>query len=202
MNAAKAEPPSKTMLPGEAELVSEWTGLPGEAKSVKRFERSNGLDTALYKNYLYLLSTCYIVNICPECQSSIHIHYKVTGLQSLEKLYHTRHENMCHENNYNWKNSWSRKLNFWICSFGQLGNTLKKIEQDPKTKCVGISENLLIWCGMTPRYNTYIYIYIYIGPNHKWLLGAQYTSKLQRHYNWPSRTIELDFRTSSRLVVY
>ena len=43
------------MLPGEAELVSEWTGLPGKAKSVKRFERSNGLDTALYKNYLYLL---------------------------------------------------------------------------------------------------------------------------------------------------
>ena len=42
------------MLPGEAELVSEWTCLPGEAKSVKRFERSNGLDTALYKNYLYL----------------------------------------------------------------------------------------------------------------------------------------------------
>ena len=25
----------------------------GRAKSVKRFERSNGLDTALYKNYLY-----------------------------------------------------------------------------------------------------------------------------------------------------
>ena len=44
------------MLPGEAELVSEWTGLPGKAKSVKRFERSNGLDTALYKNYLYLLT--------------------------------------------------------------------------------------------------------------------------------------------------
>ena len=44
------------MLPGEAELVLESTGLPGEAKSVKRFdsERSNGLDTALYKNYLYL----------------------------------------------------------------------------------------------------------------------------------------------------
>ena len=50
------------MLPGEAELVSERTGLPGEAKSVKRFERSNGPDTALYKkyfkNYLYLLSWC------------------------------------------------------------------------------------------------------------------------------------------------
>ena len=28
------------MLPGEAELVSEWTGLPGRAKSVKRNERS------------------------------------------------------------------------------------------------------------------------------------------------------------------
>ena len=45
------------MLPGEAELVSEWTGLPGTAKSVKRFERSNGLDTVLYKNYLYLFFT-------------------------------------------------------------------------------------------------------------------------------------------------
>ena len=33
------------MLPGEAELVSEWTGLSGRAKRVKRFERSNGLDT-------------------------------------------------------------------------------------------------------------------------------------------------------------
>ena len=41
------------MLPGEAELVSERTGLSGEAKSIKRFERSNGLDTALYKNYLF-----------------------------------------------------------------------------------------------------------------------------------------------------
>ena len=38
------------MLPGEAELVSEWTGLPG----VERSERSNGPDTALYKNYRYL----------------------------------------------------------------------------------------------------------------------------------------------------
>ena len=44
------------MLPGEAELVSEGTGLPGEAKSVKRFERSNRLDTELYKSYLYLFT--------------------------------------------------------------------------------------------------------------------------------------------------
>ena len=42
------------MLPGEAEFVSELTGLSGRAKSVKRFERSNGPDIALYKNYLYL----------------------------------------------------------------------------------------------------------------------------------------------------
>ena len=38
------------ILPGEAELVSELTG---RAKRVKRFERSNGLDTALYRNYLF-----------------------------------------------------------------------------------------------------------------------------------------------------
>ena len=44
------------MLPGEAELVSELTGLSGRAKSVKRFVRSNGLDTALYKNNLFLLA--------------------------------------------------------------------------------------------------------------------------------------------------
>ena len=29
-------------------------GQKGRAKSVKRFERSKGLDTALFKNYLYL----------------------------------------------------------------------------------------------------------------------------------------------------
>ena len=44
------------MLPREAELVSEWTGLPGE-ESVKRLERSNGLDSALYKNTPFLLHT-------------------------------------------------------------------------------------------------------------------------------------------------
>ena len=36
------------MLPGEAELVSECTGLSGRATRLKRFERSNGLDTALH----------------------------------------------------------------------------------------------------------------------------------------------------------
>ena len=41
------------MLPGEAELVSEWTSLSGRAKSVKRFERSNELDTAQYKNKVF-----------------------------------------------------------------------------------------------------------------------------------------------------
>ena len=43
------------MLPGEAELVSKLTGLPGRAKSVKRFERSNLLlDIALYKKTTFL----------------------------------------------------------------------------------------------------------------------------------------------------
>ena len=42
------------MLPGEAE------GLSGKTKSVKRFELSNRLDTALYKNYLYLFYTVTI----------------------------------------------------------------------------------------------------------------------------------------------
>ena len=52
------------MLPRQAELVSERTGLPGE-ESVKRFERSNGLDTALYKAiplpYLYAGEMCAYV---------------------------------------------------------------------------------------------------------------------------------------------
>ena len=42
------------MLPGEAE---NGVGMnrSGKAKSVKRFERSNGLDTALYKNYFFFV---------------------------------------------------------------------------------------------------------------------------------------------------
>ena len=36
------------MLPREAKLVPEWTGLPGGETCVKRFEWSNRLDTALY----------------------------------------------------------------------------------------------------------------------------------------------------------
>ena len=41
------------MLPGEAENGDGMNSLSGKAKSVKHFERSNGLDTAQYKNYLY-----------------------------------------------------------------------------------------------------------------------------------------------------
>ena len=48
------------MLPGEAELVSELTGLSGRAKSVKRFERFIGLDTALSKNYTFSLFPEYM----------------------------------------------------------------------------------------------------------------------------------------------
>ena len=46
------------MLPGESVLVSEWTGLPGRAKSVQRFERSNGRILRCIKTYLYL-SKCH-----------------------------------------------------------------------------------------------------------------------------------------------
>ena len=42
------------MLPGEAENGVGMSRSARGAKSVKRFELSNGLDTALYKNYLYL----------------------------------------------------------------------------------------------------------------------------------------------------
>ena len=42
------------MLPGEAENGVGMNRSAREAKSVKRFERSNGLDTAIYKLYLYL----------------------------------------------------------------------------------------------------------------------------------------------------
>ena len=42
------------MLPGEAENGVGMNRSVREGKNVKRFERSNGLDTALYKNYLYL----------------------------------------------------------------------------------------------------------------------------------------------------
>ena len=38
----------------EGKLLSCLCNVTWMAKSVKRFERSNGLDTALYKNYLYL----------------------------------------------------------------------------------------------------------------------------------------------------
>ena len=53
------------MLPGEGELVSEWTRLPGRAKSVQRFERSDGLDIALYKNYFCLFTDwCLLTTDC------------------------------------------------------------------------------------------------------------------------------------------
>ena len=64
-----------------------------------------------------------IVNICLEFQSSIHIHYKVTGLQiwknyTLRDFCSEMGPTVCHENNCNWKTIWSRKPKFWICSFG------------------------------------------------------------------------------------
>ena len=43
------------MLPGEAENGVGMNRSVRDGKSVKRFERSNGLDTALYKNYLFIM---------------------------------------------------------------------------------------------------------------------------------------------------
>ena len=42
------------MLPGEAELVSEWTGLSERAISVKRFERSNDWILRYIKHTFYI----------------------------------------------------------------------------------------------------------------------------------------------------
>ena len=50
--------PPSTVLEG----VRDSTGFCVDVKSVKCFERSNGLDTALYKNYLYLF--CFNVKHC------------------------------------------------------------------------------------------------------------------------------------------
>ena len=41
------------MLPGEAETGVGMNRSVREGKKCERFERSNGLDTALYKNYLF-----------------------------------------------------------------------------------------------------------------------------------------------------
>ena len=51
---------------------------------------------------------------------------------------------MCHENNFNSKTIWSLEAKIWDLFIYIIGQHTKKIEQDPRTKCVGISENLLI----------------------------------------------------------
>ncbi len=51
------------MVPAQADLVLERTGLSGRAKSIQHFERSNRLDTALYKNYLFLDQIYLIISL-------------------------------------------------------------------------------------------------------------------------------------------
>ena len=41
--------------------------MSGKAKTVKRFERSNGLDTALYKNYLLHLQNILFLKLTWFC---------------------------------------------------------------------------------------------------------------------------------------
>ena len=43
------------MLPREVELVSQLPGVPGGEVHMKCYERSKGLDTALYKNIPLLI---------------------------------------------------------------------------------------------------------------------------------------------------
>jgi len=45
------------MLPREAEMIFDWTGLPGAGSKVIRFEKSWGLDSVLYKNLPFLTFT-------------------------------------------------------------------------------------------------------------------------------------------------
>ena len=75
------------MLPAEAELVSEWTGLSGRAKYVKRFEPSNGLDTALYKKNTFTFFTFNL--FCPNHHSCQNGHSRVWFL--IDSLFQSFH---------------------------------------------------------------------------------------------------------------
>ena len=66
--------------------VSEWTGLSGKAKSVKRFERSNRLDTALYKNYLFFSGDAKTyLQLSAEFTSSVIELHKISQVQGLSQ---------------------------------------------------------------------------------------------------------------------
>ena len=75
-------------FPEKPRTVSEWTGLSGKAKSVKRFERSNGLDTALYKNYLYTFFFSHRIISCDGIMSWAGIMSlgEMTPVQHMHKL--------------------------------------------------------------------------------------------------------------------
>ena len=62
--------------------VSGWTGLPGE-ESVKRFERSNGLDTALYKTIPFYLFT----NRVSLVYLKITVNFHVTSINNFQLIY-------------------------------------------------------------------------------------------------------------------
>ena len=63
------------MLPGEAENgVGMNRSVAGKAKSVKRFERSNGLDTALYKTtFTFFFYIDIIISLIPSFTLSNHL---------------------------------------------------------------------------------------------------------------------------------
>ena len=82
---------------GKPRTVSEWKGLPGE-ESVKRFERSNGLDTALYKTIpLPLESMCFLSFRCNVlCCSFVVQHVKMgLSIANYKNYYTTDHSSPC-----------------------------------------------------------------------------------------------------------
>ena len=80
------------LLPGEAEngVRMNSTGLSGKAKSVKRFERSNRLDTALYKNYLFFLPLCVGCKSFHYSNPSLAQTYYIDRLATSTNLYNRR----------------------------------------------------------------------------------------------------------------
>ena len=100
------------------ELVPEWTGLPGGgAKSVKRFERSNWLDTALYKSIPTFIT--------------VPLPSRPAGDFTEERLY----KNYLYLFNIIWLllnlfASWALKLS------GEGANTIGRVSSVPRTKTV------------------------------------------------------------------
>ena len=63
------------MIPREVELVVEWTSLPG-GWSVKRVERSNGLDTVIYIRTYHHLKKIVFTYVVSAADGEICVEYR------------------------------------------------------------------------------------------------------------------------------